>query len=432
MLSGGPVIRYATRASRLVSASPVYYGWVIVIVGSLGGVMTSPGQTYVFSTFLDYFIEDLELSRSLVSTLYTAGTLTASFILPFVGRQFDKRGARVMITLMSLLLGLACIYMGFVQGALMLGIGFFMMRQFGQGSLSLVSKNVINLWWVRRRGVVMGISGVAGALLGGLFPYMINSMIPIYGWRMTYIILGAALILFMLPIGWIFTRDRPEDHGLLPDGVTQSDDSDDRPQQPLEANWTLAQATRTSAFWLLTVGAVIMSMFNTGLSFHLFSIFADSGLSKTVAASVFLPIAATGAAMQLASGIAVGRVPLHVLQALALFLNALILIMATTLSSAKMAYGFGVVMGVQGGIETLVISVVYANYFGRQHLGSIAGLAATIGIAGSALGPMPLGIARDLLGSYSTVLIGFAALPFTLGIACLLFCRPPGEPPTGD
>ena len=136
--------------------------------------------------------------------------------------------------------------------------------------------------------------------------------------------------------------------------------------------------------------------------------------------------------MQLASGIAVGRVPVHVLQALALFLNALILIMAATLSSPEMAYGFGVAMGLQGGIEMLVISVVYANYFGRQHLGSIAGLAATIGVAGSALGPMPLGIARDLLGSYSTVLIGFAALPFALGIACLLFCRPPGEPPPGN
>ena len=394
--------------------------------------MTSPGQTYVFSTFLHYFIEDLKLSHSLVSSLYSAGTLTASFVLPFVGRQFDKRGARVMITLMSLLLGLACIYMGFVRGALMLGIGFFMMRQFGQGSLSLISRNVINLWWVRRRGLVMGISGVVAALLGGLFPYVINSMIPIYGWRMTYIILGATLILFMLPIGWIFTRDRPEDHGLLPDGVAHSDDSGDQPQEPLEVNWTLAQATRTSAFWLITGAAVSMSMLNTGLTFHLFSIFADSGLSRTVAASVFVPIAATGAAMQLASGIAVGRVPVHMLQALSLFLNALILVMAATLSSPEMAYGFGVVMGLQGGIEMLVLSVVYANYFGRRHLGSIAGLAATLGVAGSALGPMPLGIARDLLGSYSTVLIGFAALPLTLGIACLLCCRPPGEPPPGD
>jgi len=390
--------------------------------------MTTPGQTYAFSAFIDHFIADLELSRSLVSTLYTVGTLTASFVLPFVGRMFDKYGARIMISVMSLLLGLACIYMGLVRGALMLGIGFFMMRQFGQGSLSLVSRNVINLWWVRRRGVAMGISGVAVALIGGLSPYIINSMIPVYGWRMTYILMGAMLILFMLPIGWVFTRDRPEDHGLQPDGAA-APDPENTEREPLEANWTLSQAIRTRAFWLITSSSFVMSMLNTGLAFHLFSIFADSGLSSTMAASVFVPIAATGALMQLASGIAIGRVPAHVLQALGLFLNATILVMAAKLSSAGMAYSFGVVMGVQSGVEMLVISVVYANYFGRRHLGSIGGLAATIGIAGSALGPMPLGIARDLLGSYSTVLIGFAALPLVLGIACLLFCRPPGEPP---
>tara|TARA_B110000438_G_scaffold160497_1_gene153751 strand:+ start:652 stop:897 length:246 start_codon:yes stop_codon:yes gene_type:complete len=67
------------RPSRLVNASPVYYGWVILAVGTFGGIMASPGQTYAFSAFLDHFITDLELSRSFVSTLYTVGTLTASF-----------------------------------------------------------------------------------------------------------------------------------------------------------------------------------------------------------------------------------------------------------------------------------------------------------------------------------------------------------------
>jgi MFS family permease len=148
----------------------VFYGWVILAVGAIGGVMTSPGQTYAFSAFLDHFINDLGLSRSMVSTLYTVGTLAASFVLPFVGRRFDRHGARIMITLASLLLGLACIYMSFVRNAVMLGIGFFMLRQFGQGSLSLVSKNVINLWWVRRRGRMMGIVGVFGALSGECSP----------------------------------------------------------------------------------------------------------------------------------------------------------------------------------------------------------------------------------------------------------------------
>ena len=173
-----------------------------------------------------------------------------------------------------------------------------------------------------------------------------------------------------------------------------------------------------------------MSMLTTGLTFHLFSIFADSGLSSS-AASVFVPIAITAALVQLVSGLLIGRVPAHVLLALALMFEALILTMAPALSSLSMAYGFGVCMGIQGGLEMLVASVVYANYFGRRHLGSIAGLASTLLVASSALGPMPIGVARDLMGSYSTVLSGFAALPLVLALVCLFFCRPPGAPDGG-
>ena len=65
----------------------------------------------------------------------------------------------------------------------------------------------------------MGLVGVVGALLGGLFPYAANTLIDLYGWRWTYVIFGAVLLGIMLPLGYIFTRDRPEDHGLLPDGA---------------------------------------------------------------------------------------------------------------------------------------------------------------------------------------------------------------------
>ena len=417
------------RPSRLVNASPVYYGWVILAVGTFGGIMTSPGQTYAFSAFLDHFITDLELSRSFVSTLYTVGTLAASFVLPYVGRQFDRRGARVMIALMSLLLGLACVYMSFVCNAAMLCIGFFLLRQLGQGSLSLVSKNVINLWWVRRRGLVMGIGGVAGALLSGLFPYLINTMIPLYGWRFTYVALGAMLILVMLPIGWIFVRDRPEDHGLQPDGIDANGEDGEESSAPLEHNWTRAQALRTSSFWLVVAGLASMSMLNTGLTFHIFSVFEDSGLSSTTAASVFLPIAATGAIVQLLGGLLIGRVSIRLLLAVSLGMMSLVLVLAPSLSSLEMAYFFGFCMGVQGGLEMIVSSVVFANFFGRRHLGSIAGFASTLLVGASALGPMPIGVARDLMGGYAAVLSTFAIVPFALAIACLLFCRVPGAPP---
>ena len=172
-----------------------------------------------------------------------------------------------------------------------------------------------------------------------------------------------------------------------------------------------------------------MSMLNTGLFFHIFSVFEDGGLSSTVAASVFVPIATTGAVVQLIAGLLVGRVHLRVLLAVALILEAAILVAATRLTSVPLAYAFGVGWGIQGGIESLVMGVIFANYFGRLHLGAIAGFASTLLIAASALGPMPMGIARDLMGGYQTVLTGSAIVPLVLALACLLFGKPPTVSP---
>ncbi|MEE2657189.1 MAG: MFS transporter [Candidatus Latescibacterota bacterium] len=415
------------RRSRLVDASPVFYGWIILFVSALGSIMTSPGQTYAVSVFIDSFMVDLGLSRSTISTLYTAGTLTASFALPWVGRQFDLRGARLTMTVISLLLGLSCLYMSFVRDAVMLGIGFCALRLLGQGSLSLVSKNTVNQWWVRRRGMAMGIVGLSGALLGSSgFPNLINSLIPPFGWRVTYQLLGALLLLVMVPLSWILVRDRPEDYGQQPDGYTpRLYDTLTASASGQEAIWTLREALRTPVFWIVSAGLAAMSMLNTGLTFHIFSIFKDSGLSATLAASVFVPIGVAGALVQLASGVLVDRMPLRFMLALTLCLEAVILFMAPVLTSANMAMVLGVLMGVQGGIELLVASVVWAKFYGRAHMGAISGLASTICVGASALGPMPFGIARDLLGSYVAMLQGFSVLPLCLALICLVFCRPP-------
>jgi len=414
------------RHSRVVNASPIYYGWVILVVGTVATILTSPGQTYSVSVFIDHFITDLGLSRSLVSTLYSVGTLVASFALPFIGRQIDHRGSRVMIVLLSLLLGLACIYMGFVRNWVMLGIGFLALRMLGQGSLSMASRYAINQWWVRRRGSVTGVAGVAVALLGsGGFPVLINWLIPQYGWRVSYGLLGVGVMLLLIPLGLLFVRDRPEDYGLLPDGATSLADQTDKNKGFTEVHWTLSEATRTPAFWLVAAALASMSMLGTGLTFHIFSIFQDSGLSSTIAASVFLPTAATAAVMQLVAGFLIDRMPVRLLLAAALFLQALALVMAPFLFSVEMAYCYGLVMGMLSGLQMIVSSVVWAKYYGRLHLGAITGVVSTILVASSALGPMPFGIARDLMGNYTTILIAFATLPFLLGVASLFYGKPP-------
>ena len=400
-----------------------------MLIGTLGMIMSSPGQTYVVSIFIESFITDLGISRSLVSTLYTLGTLVGSFVLPIVGYQIDRHGARLIVVLITALFGAACVYMGYVQNAFMLGLGFIALRMLGQGSLGLVCTNIINQWWVRRRGMVMGISGMAGSLISlGGFPNVINWLLPIYGWRSTYILLGVILTFVMAPVAFIFFRNHPENYGLQPDGGESGRFRFRKRKQVTtrltEVNWTLGEAMRTSVFWILVASLSGISMLSTGLFFHMVSIFTDNGLTRNLAAAVFVPIAVTTAVVNWGSGLLVDRLPVRILLATGLFFQALSLLMACSLSSITFALVFGVVLGISSGLIRILGSVVWAMYFGRRHLGSITGLTSMITITGSALGPMPLGIGRDLLGSYNLALTISAFIPILLGILGLFIADP--------
>lgn len=416
------------RHSRLVNEFPIYYGWMIMVASIIGRIMTGPGQTYTISIFIEHFIKDLGISRSLVSTLYTIGTLVGGLSLPFVGQQLDKRGPRVMAGGLTVLFTLACIYMGFVQGPIMLGLGFILLRTLGQGSLSMISTNVINRWWVQRRGTVVGIAGVLSSVLGsGLFPSLVYGLIGRFGWRSSYPLLGVFVAVVMLPVGLIFYRSQPEDYGLRPDGGVKEEGGGNRDERRVEENWTRAEAVRTAAFWSAGLGLAAISMLGTGLQFHMVSIFRDSGLSEATAAAAFLPIAVTVGIVNLTSGLLVDRIPVRFLLCVALLLQATSLVMAPRLQGRAMALIYGVVIGTTSGLQFTVNTVIWATYYGRRHLGSIRGLASLVTIGGSALGPMPMGVARDFLGSYDLALTVAAALPLALAILALTIRRPSKE-----
>ena len=414
------------KPKSIVHRTPFYYGWVIMAIGTFGLIMTSPGQTYSVSVFIEHFIADIGLSRSEVSTLYTIGTLIGSLALPLVGRQFDQAGPRRMTSLIILAFGCATLYMGFVHNALMLGLGFVAIRMFGQGSLSLVSANIINNWWVQRRGKVLGIAGLITSLLGlGTFPSLINGLIPIFGWRITWVILGGGLLVILLPLSSALIRNKPEDFGLRPDGLSAKDEADPRdPAYYQEEHWTLAQARRTPVFWISALGIATIAMLGTGQTFHNVSIFLDNGLTADLAASIFIPLAMTTALVTFISGVIADRFPVRYLLAIALLFQGLGLWMALYLADETDALFYGIVMGVFIGLTRTVSNVLWPTYFGREHLGSITGVGTAIMIAGSALGPMPFGIARDLFGNYNAAFQLTSIVPFVLAALTPFFLPP--------
>jgi MFS transporter, OFA family, oxalate/formate antiporter len=406
---------------------PFFPGWLVMIAGTIGYVMTSPGQTYTISIFINHLINDLSISRSTISTLYSIGSILGGLTLPFWGRRIDKLGARLMAILISVLFGLACIYMGFVKNPVMLGLGFFAVRMLGLGGLGLVSHNVINQWWVRKRGMVTGISGLTMAVLGmGGFPVLVHNLISIFGWRVTYPILGLFIFFVMTPIAFLLFRNRPEEYGLKPDGdrVVQNNKDKSLIDFRNEDNWTLNQALLTKVFWILIFSIGSYHMISTALLFHLVSIFQDQGLSAAIAASAFVPISIATAGMSLISGVMADRVSLRILLPLGVSLQAILLMMIQFIGSVTSVFIFSSFFGVYLGLFQTLRSVVWPAYFGRKHLSSINGFAYATAMFSGALGPLPFGFIYDQFGSYQIILLALSGFSICLSIICLTVRKP--------
>lgn len=411
-----------------VQRLPFFYGWIIVAAGTAGLVMTQPGQSPVLSIFTDAFIEDLDISRSLTSSLFMVGTVVAGLSLSFWGERIDRHGPRTMVGVISALVGLSCFFMAVVQNSVMLGIAYVLLRMLGASALMLVSNTVINQWWVARRGRMAGLSGIIFSLVGmGVFTNVVHWLLRRYTWRTTYGILGAMELLVMLPIGVLLFRDRPEDHGLLPDGA------DVLAQVPVSdedsvGGWTKGEAIRTPAFWTAAVSLSAISALGTGLYFHMVSIFKSQGLSAEAAAATYLPISVVSALVTLASGYLAERVPVGRLMAVGLVTLSVALALAQSLTAVPLAIVYSLALGASNGISGTVSSVVWADYFGRKHLGSIAGLGATLSRVASALGPLPLALAFDSFGTYAGILRIEAVIPLALAALNMVVKPPQGAP----
>lgn len=412
-----PSVPATHKHSRIIAASPIYYGWVILLAGTFGMAMTTPGQTIGVSIFIDGIIADLGLSRSVVSLLYAIGTLGGSFALPFVGRFIDRRGPRVAVVIIASLFALACVWMGFVQGLVTLLIGFVLIRGLGQGSLGLVSLHVISIWFVQRRGSVIGLAGVGFALANSAFPPFIEFLISQVGWRLGYILLGGMIAVTILPIGALFYREHPERYGLLPDSSIPLNLA--KPARS-ETNYTLAQARQTTIFWLFSGGSLCVAALGTGLIFHHYSIMASSGMDRTMAAMMYVPLGIVMAGANLLTGFLLDRIPPRFLLSAVQLLLCSALFVATQVTETTGILLYGSLLGLMQGMNAALQSGVYAYYFGRQHLGSINGLATTIMVAGTAFGPILFALGFEQFGNYAPVLLLSGIAPLIIAMVAPL------------
>jgi len=413
--------------SSLTGRVPFFYGWVILVVSALSIFVSGPGQTYSVSIFVNHIISDMGWSRTMVSGLYTAGSFTAGAVMIFVGRLLDRYGARVMMTSACILFGFAAIWMSQVDHLFKLYLGFAFIRILGQGSLTLIPTTLIALWFIRRRGKATAIGSLGGALSAAVFPILIHSLIANTSWRNVWLILAVIIWLVLLLPAYFLVRRSPESVGMLPDGQSILHEEQFENNEPgiiHETNLSLGEAMRTRSFWLLIFAGSSHPLIGTALTFHQISLLAGKGISAMVAASVFSVIAPMQILGNFMAGFLSDRFPNRYLLVFGQGFLALTMLFIFLISSTWQAFFYGAMIGIGGGFIMTVNAVIWPNYYGRLHLGSIRGVATASMVAFAALGPLPFGWIYDLTGSYSLAILIFLVLPVSCAIASAL-AKPP-------
>ncbi|MEM7091595.1 MAG: MFS transporter [Actinomycetota bacterium] len=385
-------------------APGAFYGWWMVAACTVVRGFTAPGQTIGVSAFIDELIEALGTTRSGVATAYLIGTLTGAMALPFVGRWVDVAGVRRTMLIVASLFAGAILFASTAQNVVMLAIAFVGLRMLGQGSLHLIGVQGIVLWFERRRGWALAISGVGTLALMSSAPLVFTGLVNTFGWRASFVILGVGVFVVVVPIALFFIVDRPEDIGQRPDGRA------DQLGEPTARgrSYTVAEAIRVPAFWTLSGLTLMAGAVVTGLTFHNFDLLGERGLSEAEAAAIFIPQLVGGSMASFAMGWATDRLPPRPLMFFAGVMLALGTFLATIAEPGITAISYGLVTGVAAGSTGALFPALMPKWFGVDHIGAIKGVATTANIGASAVGPLLLSLGNDAAGTYGPVVTGCA------------------------
>ena len=407
---------------------PFYYGWVVVVVGSIGVLASVPGQTAGVSVFTDELTATTGLTRLQLSIAYLIGTGSSGFLLPRAGRALDRYGSRrvglVAVGGLALtLVGLSMVGpMTTALGVVAMSVGFGCLRFTGQGLLTLSSRTMVSQWFERRRGLVSSASNAVMSFAFAASPALLLFLIDVDGFRTAWRLMALALVVVMGSIVLLLYRDSPETSGLQIDGGIAADAGAGAPPVAIgsDSDATRDDVVRDLRFWAVTVPVVAMASTSTALTFHILDYGAELGIADDRIVRIFLPIAFVAVPVTLIGGWLIDTISPLFIAALMSAVQVVMYLAVTMLDRPVAAVVAVVAWGVAQGCYAPLTSAALPRLFGRRHLGAIAGLQMSAMVIGSAIGPALFALVDSIGGSYRPALVISAALP-AAGVGAAIF-----------
>ena len=402
-----------------------FYGWIIVAVANLGIFSSGPGQSHTFSVFVGPIGKDLGLSSTSIASAYGLATLIAAFMLPYMGKLIDKYGARKTLIVVSIILGISCIFFGAASNFLMLTFGFGFLRFFGQGSLMLGCANLVSQWFDRKRGFAMSIMALGFGISMAIHPPLSQFMIDEFGWKVAWIFLGISTWIIMVPTLFLLAWNTPESVDLLPDGVNKQNNIKNN-NDTIEG-LDLSQALREKSFYILAAMWFGMAMLVTTLHFYQVTILTSQGITADFAAGLFTVSAIAMVLFMPIIGKLFDNFPTNYVLAIGLIINFISLMSITFATNEYYAFLYAVFFGINNAISMTMFGYIWPRYFGRKHLGSIQGTGQMIGVIGASLGPLPVGFAIDYIGDSLVTIRYLSIYPLIVTFLTIFFLKHPSS-----
>lgn len=422
--------------------SKVYFGWWTVIASGILALWGHGYHAYGFSALFKPIASELGFSRTTTSVAPSIGRLEGGFEAPLTGWLTDRFGPRWIVLFGILLIGLSLILMNFIDSlwafyaiwGIMLGTGVNI-------ALSLPVDKALTNWFVKKRGLALGIKNVMSGLSGVLVLPLIAWMIVAYGWRISCLIGGVVMLVVGLPLAWFFLKQhRPEYYGLLPDGAAAEEEATEAGQmvdrgieyaaEVDEVEFTLRQAIRTPTYWLLMLANACHSLAMPAINIHGIPFLTDIGIDQIRAASMLAMMILASIPTRFIGGVLADRVSKNRLRFLmggAYLLQASGFAIFLLNQTVAMIYVWFILYGIGMGAGFGLMAPMRARYFGRKAFGSIAGSSrlfmTPVGIAA----PIYLGWVYDTTGSYVSAFTLLAVLVALAGIIAV-FILPPKPP----
>jgi len=407
-----------------------FLGWWILAISGIAVFTSSFGLTYTSSDYVDPMLADLGISRSVYSLAYALGTGVGGLVLLLGGKTLERWGSRRVMVIGAFGLAAGLVLLSLAAGPWWLFLGFPIIRTFGQGTMPLTARVLVPNWFYRQRARAFSLLGLATTASIATLPLANTWLIDEVGWRNAWRIASVAIVVVIVPLVLRVVRDRPEDVGQLPDGERVTPGG---PPAATDAGigYSLAEAKRTTSFWVLVVAGAVPPLITTGQHLHQAAMFEDRGTPHAIAAATFSIEAVSMLAANLLMGWLNNRINPRI--AIGASLLVMVLTLVTLLFSANpfLAVLYGMLRGGANGAVNIAVDIAWPAWYGRRHLGSLRSFGMAAHLFGSAIGPLPFGIAADLFGGYPPAIIALMALPLTMAILIFL-ARPPEVPRPPD